>query len=354
MFIKEGNISLAASYQYVERHKESASLTIWTGDPPPGPSAPPIPAPTRDRLELSSGARVRAAQAEAEERLLELSDEDDLDPKVRLAKLLIEILTGKRIRILRAQDLHPESAEERGSGESPPSRGGAEDPAPRQGWGVVYREESAYAERQELTFSAEGVVRTRDGREIAFTLDLAVSREFASYSRLDLLAGDAVRKDPLVINFDGLTTELTDTLFQFDLDADGSLDGLRFVRPGAGFLAFDRNGDGQVNDGRELFGPQTGDGLRELAAYDSDGNGWIDEGDPVYAQLGVWTKGAGGTDILTPLAAAKVGAVSLSAVGTRFDLKDQANTLQAETSRLGIWLTEDGEARTLQQLDLMV
>jgi hypothetical protein len=45
--------------------------------------------------------------------------------------------------------------------------------------------------------------------------------------------------------------------------------------------------DGRVNDGRELFGPITGDGFAELAAYDDDGNNWIDENDGIYDNLSI-------------------------------------------------------------------
>jgi hypothetical protein len=45
--------------------------------------------------------------------------------------------------------------------------------------------------------------------------------------------------------------------------------------------------DGRVNDGRELFGPRTGDGFAELAAYDDDGNNWIDENDGIHDNLSI-------------------------------------------------------------------
>lgn len=351
MFIRDGSISLAASYQYVERHTESASLTMWVGNPPAGPPDTRTPAPPTDQLELSSEAKTKLAQAEAEEHLGELEGDEALEPKLRLAKLIIEILTGKRIRIFRPKHVHPPE------GTAPPdarARQGEAAAAARQGWGVSYTEEQLYSERQDLSFTAEGVVRTRDGQEIKFSLELTASREFTAYHRFDFRAGDAALKDPLVINFDGLATELAATTFQFDLDVDGQAEDLHFLRPGSGFLTLDRNGDGQVTDGSELFGPQTGDGLAELAAHDADGNGWIDEADPVYAQLGVWTKDGAGADLVTPLNQAGVGAIYLNSVGARFDLKDRANTLLGRASRFGVYLTEDGQPRSLQQVDLVV
>ena len=62
------------------------------------------------------------------------------------------------------------------------------------------------------------------------------------------------------------------------LGGDGWRRRISWMKPGDGLLAYDRNADGKANDGRELFGPQSGDGFGELAALDSDGNGAIDEG----------------------------------------------------------------------------
>lgn len=54
---------------------------------------------------------------------------------------------------------------------------------------------------------------------------------------------------------------------------------------GSGFLALDRNQNGVVDDGSELFGTQSGDGFAHLALYDQDSNGWIDANDPVFDKL---------------------------------------------------------------------
>ncbi len=91
----------------------------------------------------------------------------------------------------------------------------------------------------------------------------------------------AVLKDPLVINFSGTSTELTERKFYFDIDADGTFDQIHFVKPGSGFLALDNNYDGTINDGSEMFGTQPGDGFGDLAVCDDDGNGFIDNGDSV-------------------------------------------------------------------------
>ena len=99
-----------------------------------------------------------------------------------------------------------------------------------------------------------------------------------SMLRMDQKAVDTLKKntpDP-VVKREGWGVE-------YDLHesySDGRKDNISFVQPGSGFLAVDKNNDGKINNGKELFGPNTGNGFDELAKYDSDGNQWIDESDP--------------------------------------------------------------------------
>src|SRR5690606_19466085 len=104
----------------------------------------------------------------------------------------------------------------------------------------------------------------------------------------------------------------------------------------------------------ELFGARTGDGFAELAAYDTDGNGWIDENDAAFADLRVWTKGGDGADHLSPLPARNIGALYLVKPATPFDLKAGQNRQHGQVLATGLYLFEDGRAGTIQQLDLFV
>ena len=110
-------------------------------------------------------------------------------------------------------------------------------------------------------------------------------REYAESTDISIRAGDAKMVDPLVINFAGTAAELSDTSFAFDLDNDGSKEEIATLAPGSGFLALDRNGDGVINNGSELFGPNSGDGFADLAALDSDNNGWLHDNDDAFQSL---------------------------------------------------------------------
>ncbi|NLD47470.1 MAG: hypothetical protein GX660_09755, partial [Clostridiaceae bacterium] len=140
----------------------------------------------------------------------------------------------------------------------------------------------------------------------------------------------------------------------FDLDFDGKTEQISFVSKESGFLALDLNNDGVINDGRELFGPQTGDGFSELAKYDLDENNWIDENDAVFSKLKIWVKDDSGKDMLFTLAEKGIGALYLGNVNTPFSLKDASNNLNGVIRKSGVFLKENGTAGTIQHIDLAV
>lgn len=156
-----------------------------------------------------------------------------------------------------------------------------------------------------------------------------------------------------MINFSGKAAELSNTRFKFDLDSDGAGEDVFFVAQGSGFLALDKNRDGRVNNGGELFGPSTGNGFTELSSLDSDGNSWIDESDTAYKDLRVWTKDSNGKDVLTGLKEAGAAAIYLSYADTLFGLKTQDNVLGAEVARTSVYAKQDGNVGTIQQIDLV-
>jgi len=217
--------------------------------------------------------------------------------------------------------------------------------------------EEYYMEKESTCFSTTGKVVTADGREISFGLDLQMSRSFEEYyySKVDFQPKQeaASLTDPLVINLNSDIAEVSDQKFFFDLDSDGTLDEISQLKSGSGFLAMDHSGDGKINNGSELFGTASGDGFLDLAAYDEDGNGWIDEADSAFDKLMIWTKDKNGEDILYRLKEAGVGAICLENVTTEFAQKTLAeNALNAKIQKTGIFLYENGGVGTVQHLDL--
>jgi hypothetical protein len=212
--------------------------------------------------------------------------------------------------------------------------------------------ETIHSEQEATTVSISGIATTADGREIALDLDMGMARRYRSEDTEYSLT-IAPLTDPLVVNYGGNAADLGEAKYSFDLDADGEKDEISFIAPGSGgFLALDKNGDGAVNDGSELFGTATGDGFSELSAFDEDGNGWIDEGDSIFADLSVWEKDENGNDRLVALADTGIGAIYLTAVDSQFRVADTDNQTLGQVRSTGVYLMENGTAGTIQQVDL--
>lgn len=222
----------------------------------------------------------------------------------------------------------------------------------RAGYGLIYDYSENYSESASMSYAAAGHVQTEDGKTIDFNVSLSMSREFQSNTEIHLRAGDA-QVDPLVINLDG-GPQLSQRDFAFDIDNDGDTEQVSRLLSGSGFLALDKNGDGEINNGGELFGPTQGNGFAELKAYDSDGNNWIDENDAVYDKLRIWMADDKGDMQLFALGQKGVGAIYLGNAATAFDIKDSQNSSLGTVQSTGIYLKEDGGAGTIQHIDLTV
>ena len=98
--------------------------------------------------------------------------------------------------------------------------------------------------------------------------------------------------DPLVLDLAGDGIELTKTEdgVEFDIDGDGTKEQTAFIKGDDALLYLDQNGNGTVDNGKELFGDQEGDanGYSKLAKYDENNDGKIDELDAVYTKLRLW------------------------------------------------------------------
>lgn len=364
MRIASAEMQMASTHVSQQRHEIRESLRVWVGDRRPDFEGNGPRRPLGDPVSISDAGR--AAQAGEAEAIEQAADAADTDPRLTMLRELIYMLTGREARVFDATELDarqgrdaalPQQAPNASNARpAPNASNAAAAPARPAGFGVEYDYHESYYEAEQTTFSASGVVRTADGRAIAFKLDLAMSRSYAEETNVSLRLGDAARqqKDPLILNFSGNAAQLSDQRFSFDLDADGQSDSINLLASGSGFLALDRNSDGRINDGSELFGVKSGDGFADLAAYDGDSNGWIDEGDAAFQQLRVWTPASDGEGTLRSLQEAGVGAIALTRIDTPFALRDAGNETLGQVRSSGIFLQESGEAGTIQQVDLSV
>lgn len=148
----------------------------------------------------------------------------------------------------------------------------------------------------------------------------AVGDVFLSYEPSDI---DNVAP-PIVLDFDGdgkSLTEMADNKVRFDMNGDGIADKTGWVEQGDAFLALDRNGNGKIDDIKEISFVADKEGaktdLEGLAAFDSNGDGVLSGDDARFAEFRLWfdNNGNGATDAGELLSLAQAGVVSISLTG---------------------------------------
>lgn len=200
---------------------------------------------------------------------------------------------------------------------------------------------------EKLDFSAKGVVRTGT-EEILIDLEFTLTRNMMSKKEVE-----AAFKDPLVINFDRNLANISGEKFSFDIDSDGLEDQISLLSKGSGFLALDRNGNHTIDNGKELFGADNGDGFAALEKYDEDNNNWIDANDEIFNKLRIWIKNDSGEDRLVGLGQVGIGAIFLGDIETEFKIQN-SDTIVGELTDTSIFLKEDGDVGIIQNVNLNV
>ena len=277
--------------------------------------------------------------------------------KLSLIEMMLELMTGKKFKFRLFDPEEGESPAENGifNNWMPPLNMPTEAMAAAQapvGRIVDTIEFTHFTyESESVSYQAQAFVNTADGRTISMDVSMNMSREFMSYTNISLQLARPC--DPLVINYGGTAASLLGETFEFDLTMDGVMNKMSMLGEGSGFLAVDWNGDGKINDGGELFGPRTGDGFKELRAYDSDKNGWIDEADPIFSKLVVWSKDKYGNDQIFTLKELGIGAIFLGDIDTQYSYKDDANNTTGVMRSTSFFLGENGGAGTVSHVDMM-
>jgi hypothetical protein len=379
MKIQSSDVLLTSQHSAEQTYSKSETLTTWVGNRRPdfesrtskGKTSSPDSVTLSDkskaamqtwlnslpdaRAKLPAAAQASGNTKSAAAQISDLNKAVEGDPRTVLIRMMVEALTGKKIHLTSMAQVGGDTETQAVPGPNQ-AQSQAQQALPSSGYGLEYDSSVTYSETENTDFSARGVVNTSDGKEINFNLQLSMDRSYSHVETAGIRMGDAQprQKDPLVINFGGTAAQLTSTKFSFDLDTDGKKEQISFVAPNSGFIALDKNNDGKINNGTELFGAKSGDGFKELAAYDQDKNGWIDENDAVFNQLKVWRKDAQGNDSLAGLKESGVGALFLGKTATPFELKNSNNDSLGTIKSSGVYLNENGSAGTLQQVDLTV
>ncbi len=104
--------------------------------------------------------------------------------------------------------------------------------------------------------------------------------------------------DPLTLDLDGdgIETIPADGTVLFDHDADGTKSAIGWIHPDDGMVVMDRNNNGMIDNGLELFGDNTiksdgstaKDGFDALSDLDSNSDGLVDSRDVDFSKLRIW------------------------------------------------------------------
>ncbi|SEA61721.1 hypothetical protein [Alkalimonas amylolytica] len=202
---------------------------------------------------------------------------------------------------------------------------------------------------QAVSASFSGSAQLANGQQVSWDLSFQMKYSWASVSSRTLLASEL--QDPLVISLNGMPAQLTGDSFSFDLFNTGVPVQLPNLAAQQFYLGLDKTGNGRIESGAELFGPRTGEGFAELAAYDLDGNGFIDQQDAIWQNLYLWRPD--GQQL--SMAEAQIGAVSVQSVPTRMPLFfERSDQLGGMLQRSSVYLNTSGQAGLVQQIDLLV
>ncbi len=338
MKIDSYTVNLQGSSQQKSFHSVKEDLQIWFTEAQETPkSLPPLNQP--------QGLALTSTDALEGEDLFPLSETDKL--KIQMVEEFIKIMTGKDFKFkIPKGSKKAVGYDAKGQGVSNPQS------RPSENFGLIYNRQEEKATRTTVDFNASGFVRTSDGKEISFSATFHVDQTFVQSSQTQIRMGQAL-KDPLVINFDQAVTAFDQTTFEFDLLSNGTQTTLHHFKSDSAFLSIDKNNNGRIDNGSELFGPRTNSGFSELRAYDDDQNGWIDENDAVFNDLKLWSKNPDGSDSLIGLIDRNVGAIYLGNVSTGLDLYSETSQV-GKLRDSGIALTESGKTLMIQEIDLLI
>lgn len=165
---------------------------------------------------------------------------------------------------------------------------------------------------------------------------------------------------PLVLAFDDGPVVFTQAPGNFDLFGQQASIGSDWVSSRTPWLVLDRNGDGDISDGSELFGSMTPlgtgerarDGFSALAQLDADADGRITALDPSFARLQLWFDADQDRRVsaseLRSLASARIEAIELS-----YRMAPRCNPSGCELERAGFSFRDElGELRSGAVIDV--
>ncbi len=208
-------------------------------------------------------------------------------------------------------------------------------------------------EQQSLSYQMQAQLSI-DKQEISIEYQLDLS---SNYTRINSFKSSAAAlKDPLIIQFGNQSLGNIKEKVQFDVNNDSQMNSLPVFSGDVGYLVFDKNNNQKVDNGSELFGPNTGNGFAELATLDSNNNGFFDPQDQNFQQVFIWqpsTKSREDNNLIS-LSQAGITAIYLTPINTPFNFRDNNGEVSAQLRQSSFAIKENKQALGVHQLDLQI
>lgn len=213
-----------------------------------------------------------------------------------------------------------------------------------KGQGAIRDMQHVMAENPTLTQSVSAY-KAQTSTASFSDLDSQMNDILAQWVQLDNYGGISQATPPIVLDLNGngiTSTSLDGSDAYFDYDGNGRRELTAWSEKDDALLAVDRNNDGVINNGSELFGTYSkladgsnaSDGYIALSAYDSNNDKVIDVNDAKFNDLRLWQDAnqngkseAGELKTLT-----EMGVTSLSLNGSSAISQENGNTISGETT----------------------
>ncbi|WP_277588252.1 calcium-binding protein [Pseudomonas chlororaphis] len=164
---------------------------------------------------------------------------------------------------------------------------------------------------------------------------------------------------PLILDLDGDGVETLgiNAGVHFDHDGNGFAETTGWVSKDDGLLVWDRNGNGRIDDGSELFGnystlangQNAANGFAALADLDSNHDGKIDASDAAFNQLYVWRDSNSDATVavgeLLSLTEANVGSLN-----TAFTSQNQTDAQGNQVLQTGTYTDANGVTHSMNDI----
>lgn len=179
------------------------------------------------------------------------------------------------------------------------------------------------------------------------------------WSLMEEAGGTHTRIDPIVLDLDGNgidTISVDEGGVYFDLDNNGFAEKTGWINPNDGILALDRDGNGLIDAGKELFGDRTilddgttaSSGFEALAYLDSNQDWIIDENDDLFSDLRVWID-ANQDGVSSPQELFSLAQVGVKSIDLNYSYDGQVDASGNVVARVGSFTRQDGTTSSVKE-----